>query len=503
MKYLIATLCDIDDCEIKKSPYWKTFNGKRYLRIIGERMAAWPFADKAVCALSINNDNRVIKNELQNSVITCFEGSEDRNKRLLEATIHYQCDAVIYVPIGYTAFDFELTELLIDVLKKNDSDVVQSTKYPAGLVPKMIRLNALEKIVKYDCSWPFYLHEKECGLSSYDLSVPSDCDYDYEFIAEIDQSTTLIEEMLSQRPNKSLSETLKYIWNEELLRPGNMAIEPTNHCNLKCPDCYNGDGSLTRQKGFMKYEQFCKLYNELPESIKSIALYFYGESCLNQDIWKMAHYARNRHTSLSTNGHFLSSKETIEACLGSGLNSLLVCIDGASEETFSKYRKNGNFNKVKDDLKTLCKMKQDLGLKLPEISLQFIIFQHNVHEIEKIKKISEEVGVDQLLLKRTSKITVPVPKEFELKYEEKLERFVGEQQEEIIQNCKTVIVLWDGKVVPCCYDYDGRINFGNVFKENFIEILYGRKRREFMEDRVNHTNKYCEQIECPIYKFKM
>lgn len=287
----------------------------------------------------------------------------------------------------------------------------------------------------------------------------------------------------------------------ELLIPTNMAIEPTNHCNLRCPDCPHGSNEMTRPKGFMGYEQFCSLYDAIPARIYHLAMYYYGESCMHKDLWRMVSYTRRRYTALSTNGHYFRREQDREDCLDSGLSKLVVCLDGATEETYAKYRKKGDFERVRSGLALLCNRKQQRGLQRPEIALQFILFEHNIHETDLVREIAAEVGVDKLLFKRTSASGTPAAAGYARSEDDPhAETFLGEDRTAQAENCKTAIVLWDGTVVPCCMDVNGRVQFGNVFDEDFSTILLGDKRRSFMLDRLQHTNQFCEAIKCPIYK---
>ena len=213
MKIAVATLCELDDKDLKNSPYLRVLNEKSYLRILAERMASLPIPCVPVCGVSRKNGNQIVRRELEHTPTVCFEGHEDRHRRLLEAAIHLRCDTIIYIPIGYTAFDIELTLHLIKVFEKNGFHMAHSTRYPPGLVPKIIRRNAFKRLLESGCPWPFYLHAEKFGLKSHDLPVPRRYKYDFSLVAEVEESWELLEVLLRERPHRDLPDVLKHLWN--------------------------------------------------------------------------------------------------------------------------------------------------------------------------------------------------------------------------------------------------------------------------------------------------
>ena len=230
----------------------------------------------------------------------------------------------------------------------------------------------------------------------------------------------------------------------------------------------------------------------------------------------MVDYARDRYTSISTNGSFLSEVQC-HKLLDSGLDNVIVCLDGASQEIHATYRVGSDFKQVRDNLERLCRMKRAEGNTRTNVALQFLVFKHNVRDIDAIRELADTVGVDQLLLKRTDGIRyegapryeqadgahTPSDDEFVLPDVELDRSVVGGAEPLRVENCKSAMVLWNGDVVACCEDFNGETRFGNAFTENFREILNGPNRRRFMEDRIAFKNDFCAKISCPIYKYEM
>ncbi|MFC1888101.1 radical SAM protein, partial [Candidatus Cloacimonadota bacterium] len=180
--------------------------------------------------------------------------------------------------------------------------------------------------------------------------------------------------------------------------PPIIVIEPTNICNLRCPLCPSGNGTLKRVKGYMDYELFCRIIDEAKDRAFMIVLWNQGESYLNKDFSRMIRYASDNKlfTLVSTNGNVeLDPKEIIE----SELDSMIVSLDGATQETYNKYRVNGSLQKVLDNVSNIVAAKREAGKKFPLLRWQFLVMKHNEHEIEEIRRIADDMGVDNLELK--------------------------------------------------------------------------------------------------------
>jgi MoaA/NifB/PqqE/SkfB family radical SAM enzyme len=126
-----------------------------------------------------------------------------------------------------------------------------------------------------------------------------------------------------------------------------LAIEPTTSCNLRCPQCPSGLRSFTRETGIINEDFFKTTIDALYKELFYLTFYFQGEPYLHPDFTKMVAYASAKgiYTATSTNAHFLSNenaKKTVE----SGLDRLIISIDGATQEAYESYRIGGSLDKV-------------------------------------------------------------------------------------------------------------------------------------------------------------
>ncbi|NPA44977.1 MAG: radical SAM protein, partial [Chlorobi bacterium] len=183
--------------------------------------------------------------------------------------------------------------------------------------------------------------------------------------------------------------------------PVSISIEPTSVCNLKCPECPTGLDELTRYKGHIDFNIYKKAIDELSPYLVSLILYFQGEPFLNKDIFNLIEYSaktKNIFTITSTNGHFLDI-ETSKKIINSGLDKLIISVDGTSQEVYERYRKTGNLNTVIQGVRNIISAKKELKSKTPFIVIQFLVFKFNEHQISEIKKLSKDLQVDKLELK--------------------------------------------------------------------------------------------------------
>lgn len=262
-------------------------------------------------------------------------------------------------------------------------------------------------------------------------------------------------------------------------------VEPTNFCNLKCPLCPTGSGAITAPRGHMDFEHYKKILDECGDYLFNLTLWNWGEPFLHKNIYDMIDYAKAKRifVRVSTNGHFLKDGKNLERIVMSGLDELMFSLDGASEESFLKYRVGGKFETVIKNLEDLVKTKRRLKKRTPFIELQFIVMSHNEHEISKIKEIAKRIGVDSLKLK-----TVSLEGANALGYEgnqEKIKGFKPKNEEYsrykenmVRKNLKnrcvrlwlTSVVNWDGSVSPCCNDPNRVYDFGNSTEKGFAEV---------------------------------
>ena len=145
---------------------------------------------------------------------------------------------------------------------------------------------------------------------------------------------------------------------------------------------------------------FRKIIDQLKDRLIYMILYFQGEPYLNPlffDFVKLAGKYRI-YTATSTNGHFLNddnSRKTIE----SGLDRLIISLDGIGQTAYSAYRIGGRYDKVIEGIKNIVRVKREMKSQTPHIIVQFIVFRNNEHQLGDVRKLCREIGVDELQFK--------------------------------------------------------------------------------------------------------
>src|SRR5690606_21757708 len=104
--------------------------------------------------------------------------------------------------------------------------------------------------------------------------------------------------------------------------------------------------------------------------------------------------SRNIYTITHTNFSLKQKPEFFEKLVLSGLHQLVISADGASQETYEKYRVKGNFNWVVENIKHTVSAKKKLKKRDPKIVWKFIVNRYNEHEISYAKKLARKLGVE-------------------------------------------------------------------------------------------------------------
>ena len=143
-----------------------------------------------------------------------------------------------------------------------------------------------------------------------------------------------------------------------------ISFEPTTSCNLRCPECPSGLRSFTRPTGMLEGDLFRRTIDELSDTLLYLIFYFQGEPYLHPKFLDLVKYASQKgiYTATSTNAHYLTdaaARRTVE----SGLDRLIVSIDGTTQDVYQQYRVGGNLEKVLDGTRNILKWKRELPQK--------------------------------------------------------------------------------------------------------------------------------------------
>jgi MoaA/NifB/PqqE/SkfB family radical SAM enzyme len=273
-------------------------------------------------------------------------------------------------------------------------------------------------------------------------------------------------------------------------RPFMLMLEPTSRCNLHCPLCAVGAGKLTRPQGHMPLEQYTRILNDMGPYLLHLTLWNQGEPFLHPRLIEMIEYAKARKMTVltSTNGHFLNDPETAERLVRSGLDDLIVSLDGISPGTYQGYRKGGDLGRVLEGIRTLVSAKKRLRASRPLIELQFLIMRHNEHEIDSFRELAGELGADRISLKTLQVETLQeartyLPRRRSLR-RYRLEKGAIRLRGKLHHRCRWIwfcpVIDSDGTVCACCFDKNHTMPLGNAFNGRpMAEIWQGPSYRSF------------------------
>ena len=265
--------------------------------------------------------------------------------------------------------------------------------------------------------------------------------------------------------------------------PMTISFEPTTACNLRCPECPSGLRAFTRPTGNLKEDFFKNTIDEIYSNLLYLIFYFQGEPYINPRFLDMVRYANEKkiYTITSTNGHFLND-ENARKTIESGLNRLIISVDGTTQPTYESYRKEGNLQTVLQGAENIVKWKRKLNSKTPHTIFQFLVVRPNEHQVPEIFRLAREIGIDEVKLKTAQVYNYKngnplIPTIGKYARYKKNKDGTWQVKNQLLNHCwklwHACVITWDGLVVPCCFDKDAQYQMGNLKNIPFREIWKG------------------------------
>jgi len=296
-------------------------------------------------------------------------------------------------------------------------------------------------------------------------------------------------------------------------KPFFLMIETTSACNLRCPLCPTGRGTLGRKPEFLKLDLFKKCIDELGSSLIEVNVANYGEPMLHRDLCEMVAYAKAAGTKvvMASNAHFMDP-ESCRRLIDSGLDGVYISFDAVDQDAYEKYRVRGDFATVVEGTKTLLATRREMGRTNPFVEAQFLVMQHNEEQIDAFRALADELGVDRRIVKPVSfnvadwddadtRSTfgdfIPADEAYRV-YRREGDRWAWKKDE--LSFCtaawRSMVVLADGSIVPCCRDPRGVYTMGHV-SDGVLEVWNGPKFQAFRRGMVERRDKMAICKICP------
>ncbi len=230
--------------------------------------------------------------------------------------------------------------------------------------------------------------------------------------------------------------------------PPYIKVESTPLCHLSCSGCAHGrkgHKKTLHNKMHLTVERIAQIIDPVARDVVGVSLSLTGEPLLNRDLPEIVAYIHRRGicTSFPTNLSVPLSPIQAEAFVRAGLDLMNVSLDGASEETYLKYRVGGRFSLILKNVRELADAKRRIGAKRPILTWKMVVFPHNEHEIETVKRTYSTLGFDRCEF---------VPDHGSGTAEDliKAQRAMVAKRRPCFHAWNTTVIGWNGEVVPCC-----------------------------------------------------
>jgi|TARA_B100001964_G_scaffold190862_1_gene213038 radical SAM protein with 4Fe4S-binding SPASM domain len=249
--------------------------------------------------------------------------------------------------------------------------------------------------------------------------------------------------------------------------PKVVLIDTVSFCNLKCSMCVHKD--MTRKKGFMSWNLFKKIIDEIAMEDKSARVWmvFFGEALMlkkrKPSIFDMIVYAKNKGLEdvvMNSNGNLLD-REAARGLIESKLNAIYIGIDAFKPETYEKVRIGGNYKETVNNITRLIKMKDELHSKYPQVFVQFVEMDINKDEKEDFVKFWSDQKAIVKIRPKVSWAGMIEASNLVLGNEDRWPCYWAMQ---------TMSVTDTGKVVTCAIDLDAKFIAGDVSTHTIKEI---------------------------------
>jgi radical SAM protein with 4Fe4S-binding SPASM domain len=309
-------------------------------------------------------------------------------------------------------------------------------------------------------------------------------------------------------------------------KPLKLTVDLTNSCQLRCPLCPTGLQAHDRDATLYSLEQFTKLMEDVGDYVFFIDFYNWGEPLNNKNFDKYVEVAKryNVSTEISSNFSFKLSDDRIRRLVESGLNEIIVSMDGTTQETYEQYRRKGQIDLVQDNIRRFIKLRTELGRTSPVITWRYLVFGFNEHEIEDAKVMSKDLGVDKIMFfpafldednyfptTDVDKITivdtwVPADPEYKMYDVSKTGKLISHHDKApFLKRCDwhymSAAINADGSVAPCCVAFKKEDDFGNLDDDgsSYMSVVNNEKYRGIRAKFAGKESKSPESIcdKCP------
>lgn len=286
-------------------------------------------------------------------------------------------------------------------------------------------------------------------------------------------------------------------WNT---KPMFISIEPVNICNLKCPECPVGVRTHHVKAVNVEFETAKKVLDELSPTLMHVILYFQGEPLINKNFTGLVKYAHSKKllTSTSTNAQLLTD-EKARSMVESGLDRLIISMDGTTQETYETYRVGGKLEKAIKAIEYVVKWKKELKSASPLVEIQFIVMKTNEHQMDEMRQLAVKLQADKLTFKTAqlydfengNPLLTSIEKyaRYEIRSDGKY-HIKSPQKNSCRRLWNGAVINSRGEVLPCCFDKDSSFVFGKTDSESFEKSWHSTNAYRFRKGILENRKQY-------------
>jgi MoaA/NifB/PqqE/SkfB family radical SAM enzyme len=295
----------------------------------------------------------------------------------------------------------------------------------------------------------------------------------------------------SNWPFKAINITLTFAsyvlgLKKNLGKPVILKVDLSPNCNLKCTACVHADptslptpdlrGQNFTPKQFMNPTEFETIISSCSPYLSAVSLYYLGDPLIHPQLSEFIRIANaySVNTHVNTNFSFVLSDSRIESLVTSGLTHFTACMDGFTQETYSKTRVNGNIDLVKNNLKRLIEYKIKHNSNI-HVEVQYLSFDHNRHEVDLARNFCRDLGP----------VTFTIIRGYLNNYCDTNEQYVSVLKyysDTLLPKCFwpyfSTVIKYNGDVIPCCFhrmgeaysSYHHNHSLGNVIQTSVTDV---------------------------------
>ena len=293
--------------------------------------------------------------------------------------------------------------------------------------------------------------------------------------------------------------------------PTFLTIEPSNICQLACPQCPvgiakkhpKGDTGTSPRNPFPDYP--LSLLADCFRYAHTVQFYFQGEPLLNPRLPELIRDVAQQglYTIVSTNAQALDRAMAKRLVL-SGLHRIIISMDGLSQSSYEAYRKGGSVEKARAAIRYLreereiARRQRLISGDYPIIELQCLLLRSNEREQALMRKTYRLLGADRLTFKTAQfydyQYGSPLmpARDRDRRYEQcadgtyRLKRHPLRRLWHALTGISPCYRLWagcvlttNGDVLPCCYDKSHTHAYGNIHHTSLASLFRSKQAGAF------------------------